>query len=163
MRVEHEYIRKGAWAYLAAWDVHQARIFGRCEATTGIRPFQRLVRQVMFQEPYRSASRVFWVVDNGSSHRGVRCQQRLACRWPNLVVVHTPVHASWMNQVEIYFSVVQRKVLTPNDINSLAALEHRLLDFQAHYEAVAEPFSWRFTRRELGALLDKLEPVKNVA
>jgi hypothetical protein len=56
MRVEHEYTRKGAWAYLAAWDVHQARIFGRCEAKTGIRPFERLVRQVMSQQPYRSAS-----------------------------------------------------------------------------------------------------------
>ena len=163
MRVEHEYVRKGAWAYLAAWDVHQARIFGRCEATTGIRPFERLVRQVMSQEPYRSASRVFWVVDNGSSHRGIRCQQRLARRWPNLVVVHTPVHASWLNQVEIYFSVVQRKALTPNDINSLTALKKRLLDFQAHYEAVAKPFSWRFTRRELGTLLDKLKPVAKAA
>ena len=121
MRVEHEYTRKGAWAYLAAWDVHQAHVFGRCEAKTGIRPFERLVRQVMSQEPYRSASRVFWVVDNGSSHRGVRCQQRLARRWPNVIVVHTPIHASWLNQVEIYFSILQRKVLTPNDFNSLTA------------------------------------------
>jgi hypothetical protein len=156
MRVEHEYQRKGAWAYLAAWDVHQARIFGRCEHKTGIRPFQRLVRQVMSQEPYRSASRVFWVVDNGSSHRGERCQQRLARTWPNLIVVHTPIHASWLNQVEIYFSVIQRKVLTPNDFNSLTALEDRLLNFQAHYQSAARPFQWRFTRRDLDSLLDKL-------
>ncbi len=89
----------------------------------------RLVRQVMLQEPYRSAARVFWVVDNGSSHRGDRCQARLARRWPNLVVVHTPIHASWLNQIEIFFSIVQRKALTPNDFNSLTALEaliHRL-------------------------------------
>lgn len=156
MCVEHEYTRKGAWAYLAAWDVHQARIFGRCEAKTGIRPFERLVRQVMSQEPYRSASRVFWVVDNGSSHRGARCQQRLARRWPNLIVVHTPIHASWLNQVEIYFSVLQRKVLTPSDFNSLTALEDRLLNFQSHYQAVAKPFQWRFTRHDLHALLEKL-------
>jgi hypothetical protein len=134
MRVEHEYVRKGAWAYLAAWDVRRARIHGRCEHATGIEPFSRLVRQVMSQEPYRSAPRVFWIVDNGSSHRGARCQDRLARRWPNLIVVHTPIHASWLNQVEIYFSIVQRKVLTPNDINSLTALEDRLLRFQAHYE-----------------------------
>lgn len=156
MRVEHEYTRKGAWAYLAAWDVHRARSFGRCEDKTGIAPFERLVRQVMSQEPYRSAARVFWVVDNGSSHRGERCQQRLARKWPNLVVVHTPIHASWLNQIEIFFSIVQRKVLTPNDFNSLTALEKRLLDFQIHYQAVAKPFQWRFTRRDLGALLDKL-------
>ena len=156
MRVEHEYTRKGAWAYLAAWDVHRACIFGRCEDKTGIVPFERLVRQVMSQEPYRSAARVFWVVDNGSSHRGERCQQRLARRWPNLVVVHTPIHASWLNQIEIFFSIVQRKVLTPNDFNSLTALEKRLLDFQIHYQAVAKPFEWRFTRQDLTALLDKL-------
>ncbi|MGH9368488.1 MAG: hypothetical protein ACRD3M_12525, partial [Thermoanaerobaculia bacterium] len=64
-----EYVRKGAWAYLAAWDVHQARVFGRCERKTGIAPFGRLVRQVMSREPYRSASNVFWVVDSGTSHR----------------------------------------------------------------------------------------------
>ena len=156
MRVEHEYVRKGAWAYLAAWDVHQARVFGRCEHKTGIAPFGRLVRQVMSREPYRSASRVFWVVDNGSSHRGYRCQQRLARQWPNLIVVHTPIHASWLNQVEIYFSIVQRKVLSPNDFNSLTALENRLLAFQDHYQSAAKPFQWRFTRRDLASLLEKL-------
>jgi homeodomain-containing protein len=72
MRVEHEYERGGALAYLAAWDVHQARLFGRCEPTTGIEPFGRLVEQVMASEPYASARQVFWVVDNGSSHRGRR-------------------------------------------------------------------------------------------
>jgi transposase len=70
MRVEHEYERRGALAYLAAWDVHHARLFGRCEPTTGIQPFDRLVAQVMTAEPYAAAARVFWVVDNGSSHRG---------------------------------------------------------------------------------------------
>jgi len=156
LRVEHEYVRKGAWAYLAAWDVRQARIFGRCERMTGIAPFGRLVRQVMSREPYRSASNVFWVVDNGTSHRGDRCQQRLARQWPNLIVVHTPIHASWLNQVEIYFSIVQRKVLTPNDFNSLTALEDRLLAFQQRYQAAAKPFRWRFTRRDLDSLLARL-------
>lgn len=155
-RFEHEYVRKGAWAYLAAWDVHQARIFGRCEHKTGIAPFGRLVRQVMSLDPYRSASSVFWIVDNGTSHRGDRCQQRLVRQWPNLIVVHTPIHASWLNQVEIYFSIVQRKVLTPNDFNSLTALEDRLLAFQQHYQAAAKPFQWRFTRRDLDSLLARL-------
>ena len=118
LRVEHEYERKGAIAYLAAWDVKQARVFGRCESSTGIEPFNRLVMQVMSQEPYRSARRVFWVVDNGSSHRGQASIDRLQGRWDNLVLAHTPVHASWLNQVEIYFSVLQRKVLTPNDFTS---------------------------------------------
>jgi len=89
MQVEHEYERAGAFAYLAAWDVRRAKVFGRCEQTTGIDPFQRLVDQVMSQEPYRSAPRVFWIMDNGTSHRGQRCSQRLQQSWNNIVTVHT--------------------------------------------------------------------------
>lgn len=119
MRVEHEYRRGGALAYLAAWDVLRAKLFGRCEPTTGIVPFGNLVEQVMTQEPYVSTSRVFWIVDNGSSHRGAAGAERLETAWPNLRVVHLPVHASWLNQIEIYFSIVQRKVVTPADFTSL--------------------------------------------
>src|SRR3989442_12579187 len=88
MYVEHEYERGGAWAYLAAWDVHRAKVFGRCETTTGIAPFRRLVPQVMTQEPYRSARRGFSVVDNGPSHRGEGSRARFAATWPRLVLVH---------------------------------------------------------------------------
>jgi len=157
MRVEHEYERNGALAYLAAWDVQRARVFGRCEASTGIEPFGRLVQQVMAQEPYCAASRVFWIVDNGSSHRGMASVQRLQDRWPNLVLVHTPVHASWLNQVEIYYSILQRKVLTPNDFASTEELEDRILRFQRHYELVARPFQWKFTRDDLRELMERLE------
>ena len=160
MKVEHEYKRAGAWAYLAALDVHQARLFGRCEPTTGIAPFDRLVEQVMTSPPYRDARRVFWIVDNGSSHRGARAVERLQQRYPNLVLVHGPVHASWLNQIEIYFSIVQRKVLTPNDFESLADVEHRLLAFQRHYQTLARPFEWTFTRQDLARLLAKLAPQK---
>ena len=156
MRVEHEYERDGALAYIAAWDVHRAKIFGRCEPTTGIVPFGRLVDEVMSQPPYSSARRVFWVVDNGSSHRGAAASQRLQERWPTIVLVHTPVHASWLNQVEIYFSIIQRKVLTPNDFTSLAEVEQRLLAFHKHYEQMAKPFQWRFTRRDLAKVLARL-------
>jgi DDE superfamily endonuclease len=157
-RVEHEYERRGALAYFAAWDVHRAQVFGRCEQRTGIAPFGRLVDQVMRQEPYASARRVFWVVDNGSSHRGARCEARLRERWPSITIVHTPVHASWLNQVELYFSVVQRKVLDPNDFASLAELEARLLVFGDRYSAIATPFEWRFTRLDLHRVLAGLEP-----
>jgi hypothetical protein len=156
MRVEHEYERGGALAYLVAWDVHRARLFGRCEATTGIAPFGRLVEQVMASEPYASAKRVFWVVDNGSSHRGQASIDRLEGDWPNLRLVHLPVHASWLNQVEIYLSICQRKVLTPNDFADLDEVEYRLLAFQRRYEQTAVPFAWRFTRAGLDRLLDRL-------
>lgn len=162
MLVEHEYVRGGAWAYLAAWDVRRAKVFGRFDTTTGIEPFQKLVAEVMAQEPYRSASRVFWVMDNGSSHRGQACIARLQKLWPTLVPVHTPVHASWLNQIEVYFSIIQRKVLTPNDFTSLAAVEDRLLRFQSHYEQIATPFRWTFTRQDLAVLLDKIQAKESV-
>jgi hypothetical protein len=155
-RVESEYERKGAWVYLAAWDVRRAKVFGRCVQKSGIQPFDHLVGEVMGQEPYRSAEHVFWIFDNGSSHRGQRCVQRLQTRWPSIIPVHTPVHASWLNQVEIYFSVVQRKVLTPNDFRSLAQLEDALLSFQERYEKSATPFQWTFTRKDLDELMTRL-------
>jgi transposase len=156
IRVEHEYERGGALAYLAGWDVHRARLFGRCEPSTGIGPFRRLVEQVMGAEPYASAARVFWIVDNGSSHRGQASVDRLQGAYSNLVLIHLPVHASWLNQIEIYFSIIQRELLAPNDFGDLKELEARLLAFQSHYEQIAEPFEWRFTRANLDALFARL-------
>lgn len=156
-KVEAEYERMGALAYLAAWDVHRAKVFGLCTPTTGIDYFHKLVDLVMSQEPYRSARRVFWITDNGSSHRGESSVRRLKKWYPNAIQVHTPVHASWLNQIEIYFSVVQRKVLTPNEFNSLAELENQLINFQTYYEKVAHPFEWKFTKTDLQRLLVKLD------
>ena len=163
MRVEFEYERGGALAYLAAWDVRRAKVFGRCESTTGIEPFGRLVQQVMEQPPYRNAQRVFWIVDNGSSHRGAAAVKRLQGAYSNLRLVHLPVHASWLNQVEIYFSVIQRKVLTPNDFASLQEVSQRLLVFQNLYEQAAKPFEWKFTRADLQALMNKLKQTSSLA
>lgn len=154
-RIEFEYERRGALAYMAAWDVDRAKVFGVCAATTGIEAYKRLVDLVMQQEPYRSARRVFWITDNGSSHRGQTSIDRLSKWYPNAIQVHTPVHASWLNQIEIYFSIVQRKVLTPNNFPSLEALEARLLEFQSYYENIAKPFKWKFTRDNLNQILDK--------
>ena len=156
MRVEHEYDRGGAVAYLAAYDVHQAKVLGRCEPTTGIEPFGRLVEQVMTAEPYASAERVFWVVDNGSSHRGQASIDRLQGAWSNLRLVHLPVHASWLDQIEIYFSIVQRKVVSPNDFSDLEQVEARLAAFEQRYNAVATPFSWKFSRDDLNQLLGRI-------
>jgi hypothetical protein len=102
-RVEHEYFREGFWTYLAAWDVHRAQVFGRCEAKSGIAPVDRLISEVMSQEPYKSARPVFWIMDNCSAHRGEKVVKRLRDKWPNPILIHTPVHASWLNQVENLF------------------------------------------------------------
>jgi hypothetical protein len=155
-RVEHEYERGGALQYLAAWDVQVGRVMGRCESSTGIEPFGRLVAQVMDQEPYRKASRVFWVVDNGSSHRGEASVRRMLSWSGNATLVHTPVHASWLNQVEIYFSLLQRKVLTPNDSANLQELELRIKLYGELTNQQAKPFDWKFTKYDLFDLLQRL-------
>ena len=157
IRVNHDYHRRGAVAYLAAYDVHRGKVFGRCENTTGIAAFTNLVAQVMTREPYASADRVFWIVDNGSSHRGQAAIDRLAEQYPNAIMVHTPVHASWLNQIEIYFSIVQRKVLSPNDFTDIDAVSDRLSAFENRYNQTAQPFKWKFTTTDLTELLARLD------
>jgi len=154
--VEFDYLRGGTLAYLAAWDVHHARLFDRVEQTTGIVPFGQLVDQVMSVEPYASARRVFWVVDNGSSHAGKTSIARMHNAYPNAALIHLPVHASWLNQAELFFSIVQRKALTPNDLATLPELARRLLDFGQHYRNIARPFEWTFTREKLDRVLAKI-------
>ncbi len=157
IRVNHDYHRRGAVAYLAAYDVHRAQVHGRCADTTGIKPFEALVEQVMTQQPYASADRVFWIVDNGSSHRGQKAIDRLAEQFPNAIMVHTPVHASWLNQIEVFFSIVQRKLLSPNDFDDLDIITERLAAFETRYNEAAKPFQWKFTTTDLAHLLERLD------
>jgi hypothetical protein len=156
-RVEFEYDRHGTLAYFGAYDVHRALLMGRVEPTTGIAPFTELVEQVMTKEPYASAKRVFWVVDNGSSHAGKTSIARMRAAWPTATLVHLPVHASWLNQIEIVFSVIQRKVVKPADFADLDALAHRLIDFEPRYNAAAKPFDWKFTRTDLADLIRRID------
>jgi hypothetical protein len=154
--VEFDYLRGGTLAYLAAWDVHHAKLFDRVEPKTGIEPFGQLVEQVMTTEPYACARRVFWIVDNGSSHAGKTSIRRMQDNWTNAHIIHLPIHASWLNQIELYFSIVQRKALTPNDLGSLDELRARLLTLGDHYRQIARPFDRTFTRDDLDRLLDKI-------
>ena len=157
LRVEHEYKRGGALNYLAALDVHRATLIGRCEDKTGIVAFERLVADLMATEPYASARRVFVVCDNGSSHRGQASIDRTKAKWPTVQLVHVPVHASWLNQIEIVFSILQRKILTPNDCRDLDEVAMRIAAFEAGFNERGEPFHWRFTRSDLELFLKKLE------
>jgi transposase len=156
IRVEHTYERKGTVAYLAALDIHSGHIFGRVDESTGILPFQNLVEMVMEQEPYASADRVFWIVDNGSSHYTTTFPKRLKEAYENAIAVHLPLHASWLNQIEIYFSILQRKALTPNDLTDREAMEDRLLGFQERYNRTAKPFDWQFTRQDLEERIERI-------
>ncbi|MBI4531974.1 MAG: transposase [Candidatus Latescibacteria bacterium] len=149
IRVEYEYDRRGTVAYLAAMDVAAGTIFGRVDDSTGIVPCKRLVELVMDQEPYASADRVFWIVDNGSSQYTTTFPPRLKAASPKAIALHLPIHAGWLNQIEISFSILQRKALTPTDRGDRDALEEWLLGFQERYNRTAQPFQWRFTRQNL--------------
>ena len=155
--VEHEDRRQGTLAYLAALDVHRGRRLGRCEPKVGTDPLDRLVEQVMSSEPSASARRVFWVVDNGTSHRGQPAIDRLQGAWPKLGLGPLPQHASWLNQIEISCSILARQARSPCHFEDLGELAERVLAFQAHVEQTAEPFDWAFTRRDLTALLERLD------
>jgi transposase len=155
-RVEFEYRRGGTLAYLAALDVHHARVIGTIADTTGIVPFAELVTQVMTTEPYASARRVFWIVDNGSSHAGQASIDRMKQAWPTAELVHLPIHASWINQIEIYFSILQRKAIATADLASLDHLAARILAFQHRYNTTAKPFDWRYSRNDLNNYLARL-------
>jgi hypothetical protein len=156
-RVEFEYTRHGTLAYFGAYDVHRAQLMGRVAPRTGIAPFAELVAQVMTTEPYASAKRVFWVVDNGSSHAGQRSVDRMSQAWPTAQLVHLPVHASWLNQIEIVFSIIGRKVIRPVDFADLDALAARLRAFEPRYNTTATPFDWRFGRAKLAELLRRID------
>jgi transposase len=156
-RVEFEYERHGTLAYLGAYDVHRGHLMGTIAPTTGIVPFSQLVTKVMTSEPYASARRVFWIVDNGSSHAGKASIDRMRAAWPTAVLVHLPVHASWLNQIEVVFSVIQRKVISPRDFADLDALAARLVAFEARYNATARPFDWTFTRADLLQLCRRID------
>jgi transposase len=157
MRVEHEYDRAGALALLAVLDVHTGEVpAAAAPPTTGIAEFMDVMGQVMAQEPYHSAPRVFVIVDNGSDHRGQAAIGRLAKAWPNAIMIHTPVHASWLNQVEIFFSIVQKKVISPNDFASTGQLAATLLAFTARYNQTARPFNWKYTATDLAGTLDRI-------
>jgi transposase len=160
-RYEFEYVRNGTLAYLAALDVGSGQVFGRIDATTGIVPFGKLVDQVMQRPPYADAERVFWIVDGGSSHHPSTSPVRLQQAYPNIIVVHTPTHASWLNQIELYFSIVQRKVLTPMDLPDRTAVAARILNFQERYDRTAKPFRWKFTRQDLQNRLQALADTKS--
>jgi transposase len=155
-RVEFEYRRGGTLAYFAAYDIHRAQVIGTIAPKTGIEPFTDLVNAVMSTEPYASAKRVFWVVDNGSSHNGQASVDRMNQAWSTATLVHLPVHASWLNQVEIYFSILQRKAISPADFADLDDLATRILAFQNRYNDAAAPFDWKYTRRDLNDFLTRL-------
>jgi len=154
-RVEFEYRRHGTAVLYAAIDVHRGMVKYRLPDRSSKKSFRMFVAQVMNQEPYRSARRVFWIVDNGSCHHRSTFGEWLQATYPNAIAVHTPVHSSWLNQVEIFFSSLTRKALTPRDFKSKGELWDRIARYIRWFNKDPRPIDWRFTRDDLTQLLER--------
>ncbi len=147
--VEHEYKRQGALNLLACLEVHSGQVWGRCYPRKRRAEVELFVNELFANEPYASAKRIHFILDNGSSQHPNTFPHWMKTHHPKVVLHYLPTHASWLNQIELYFSIVQRKVLTPNDFRDLEYLEQRLMEFQAFYNRKARPFNWKFTRTDL--------------
>jgi transposase len=156
VRVGHGYVRHGALALLAGLDIHTGNVFPSTPRTTGITPFTDLAGQVMARPEYQNAPRVLIIVDNGSDHRGQAAIDRLRTAHPDAIMIHTPVHASWLNQTEIFFPIIQKKVVSPNDFASLDVLSRTLQGFVDRYNQTARPFNWKYTARDLHELMTRI-------
>jgi hypothetical protein len=130
-------------------DVGRGVVLGRCEAQTAIEAFGRLVDQILDEKPHSEAERLFLIVDNSSSHRDQGAVESLRARDRRLILMHTPVHASWLNRVDIYFSILQRKILRPSDFADLEALRIRILLDGELTNRRPRPFAWKLIRQEL--------------
>jgi hypothetical protein len=154
-RVEHEHERNGALALLACYDVHAGTVSATTPKTTGIAPFMELMGQVMEKPEYKNAPRVFVIVDNGSDHRGQAAARRLHRAHPNAIMIHTGARIL-AEPRECFFSVIQKKVVSPNDFSSLDKLSETLLAFIERCDRTAKPFNWKYTADDLYDLLDRI-------
>ncbi len=164
---EFEYRRHGTATLLALLNIETGHIFHETVAKGGIIPFKALIDKLLEQEQYRKANRLFFVVDNGSSHSRHRFQSRLnewypRDEYPEMIAIHTPKHASWLNQVELFFSILGRKALRNVECRKRQAMIDHVSRFIETYNENATPFNWRFTSTDLADKLAKWQsPIPN--
>ncbi len=156
-KVEFEYARKGTICFVGALDVRSGKVFGTFPERNNAESFRQFVREVMAQEPFARASRVFWVTDNGSAHHPKTFGPWLRTEFPKAQALHTPVHASWVDQEEIFLSVLTRKALTPRDFHSKKEGRERIRGFLARWNRKPRPFRWRYTCKDLAEDLQRWE------
>jgi transposase len=139
-RYEHEYKRSGALNLFAAFDTRSGTVYGQCYPRKRQQEFIAFLEQ-LDREIAADITTIHLVCDNVSTHHG-----REVCKWfvkhPRFVVHFTPVHCSWMNQVEQWFSILQRKRLRIVDFASKEVLHAKLMQFIVEWNEHAHPFNW---------------------
>lgn len=140
VRVEHEYVRKGALNLFAAFDTRSGNVIAILRRRKRQDEFIELLETIDRETP-NSVTLIHLLCDNVSIHRGKRVQAWLAAR-PRFRMHHTPVHCSWMNQVEEWFSIMQRKRMRAPNFADLRDLEGKILAFIREWNGIAHPFKW---------------------
>lgn len=140
LRVEHEYQRKGALNLFAAFDTRTGKVYARTAERKRQVEFLAFLEQLDREVPAEKTT-IHVVLDNLPMHKGKQVQAWLT-RHPRFVFHHPPVHCSWMNQVEQWFSILQRKRLVIADFADKAMLAERLLAFVSQWNEHAHPFNW---------------------
>jgi transposase len=159
IRVEHEYERKGALNLFAAFDTRTGKVFGRTADRKRQKEFIEFLEQLDREIP-SEITLVHIVLDNLRMHKGKQVQAWLA-KHPRFVFHHPPVHCSWMNQVEQWFSILQRKRLAIADFADKAALAERLQAFIREWNEVAHPFKW--TTKSVTKIMAKCQIMPTVS
>ena len=165
--IEFEYRRHGTATLLALLDINSGSICHETVAKGGILPFKALIDKLLEEEQYRKAKRLFFIVDNGSSHARERFQARLdewypSDEYPEMIAIHTPKHASWLNQVELFFSILGRKAFRNVECRKRQAMIDHVSRFIDTYNVNATPFNWRFTSTDLAGKMTKWQsPIPN--
>lgn len=153
VRVEHEYVRAGALNLLAAFDTRTGEVIGICRARKRQIEFIELLEEIERRTP-PSVSAIHLVSDNIRMHKGKLVRAWLA-KHPRFHMHHTPVHCSWMNQIEQWFSILQRKRLVITNFADLHDLDAKIHSFMTEWNEVAHPFKW--TPRSFDKILSKIE------
>ena len=160
VRLEHRYDRNGATIYQAAFIAGSGSVVGHCVSENTRANFETLVEKVMADPICQNADRVFWIMDNGSAHHPATFRWWLKEAYPNAIGLHLPTGASWLNQIELYFSVLTRKALTGGNFHSVDAVENRITEFEELWNDNPEPFEWTYTREDLTRLLERLPTIE---
>jgi hypothetical protein len=155
-RQEFEYERHGTLCYAAFLETRTGRVYGKTSEGSCIESFEAALEHCLTQPHTRHWERIFLILDHGPSHHPNTSPARLAALDPRIITVHLPTHSSWLNQVEIYFSILVRKALTPRDFPSVTALRTQIQRFEGYYNLGAEPFRWRFSRTDLEHYVERL-------
>jgi len=146
-RLSHEYKRNGTASLLASLEVHSGQIRAEPIRRNNSATFIRFLRRLLAAYPDRE---LYLIADNGSSHRSQKTRAWVA-KHKRLHLTFTPTHASWLNQIEIWFGILTRKIVRRGIFKSREELVERLMNFIQAYNREARPFEWTYTGNPLAA------------